>query len=210
MIRFISRIFFWVCFLGLVFFVGTNIWVFSSTSKQLYQELAEVPAAPIGLVLGTSPLTTNGTPNPYFESRIEATASLFHQNKISHVIVSGHDGGRYYNEPLRMQQALIEVGVPESAITLDHEGFRTLDSMIRCSEVFDQDDVMIITQSFHAYRALFIGNYLGMDVHAFAANKVSEGSVKVTIREYFARSLAVWELYVSGSRPEYFGKIETL
>jgi vancomycin permeability regulator SanA len=49
-----------------------------------------------------------------------------------------------------------------------------------------------------------------MKVQAFAANKVAAGRAKVTIREYFARSLAVWDLYFAGNGEKYSGKMETL
>ena len=210
MIRRIARLFIGLCLFCLLILALTNLWVYTSTSGQIHEDIDSVPFAPVGIVLGTSPLTVYGTPNPYFESRMEAAVALFRKNKISHILVSGDNGGRYYNEPLKMQQALLDAGIPEKAITIDNKGFRTLDSMIRCSEVFKQDQVTVITQSFHAHRALFIGNHLNMDVQAFAANKVAAGRAKVTIREYFARSLAVWDLYFAGNGEKYSGNKETL
>ncbi len=210
MIRWITRIFIGLCLACFFVLALTNLWVYTSTSGQIHEDIDSIPFAPVGIVLGTSPLTVYGTPNPYFESRMEAAVALFRGKKIRHILVSGDNGGKYYNEPLRMQQALLDAGIPETAITIDNKGFRTLDSMIRCSEVFNQDQVTVITQSFHAHRALFIGNHLEMDVQAFAANKVAAGRAKVTIREYFARSLAVWDLYFAGNGEKYSGKTETL
>lgn len=37
-----------------------------------------------------------------------------------------------------MQQSLIKAGIPESDITLDYAGFRTLDSVVRAKEIFGQ------------------------------------------------------------------------
>lgn len=210
MIRWLSKIFLGLVVVGIVLLVITNIWVYASTSDQVFANLEEIPYSPVGIVLGTSPKTVTGNPNPYFESRISAAVELYQKGKINHILVSGDNGGRYYNEPRNMKAALLDAGIQESHISIDNAGFRTLDSMVRCSRVFDQNQVTIVTQSFHAHRALFIGNYLDMNVHAFATEEVSKGTLKVIIREYFARSLAVWELYISGKQPKYLGKKETL
>ncbi len=62
-----------------------------------------------------------------------------------------------------MRSSLLESGVPENILVTDDGGMRTLDSVIRCKEVFEEDKILIITQRFHAYRALFISNYYKND-----------------------------------------------
>jgi SanA protein len=74
--------------------------------------------------------------NLFFSTRIEATKELFERGKIKHILVSGDNSQASYNEPEYMKQALMKAGVPESAITLDYAGFRTLDSIVRAKEVF--------------------------------------------------------------------------
>jgi SanA protein len=46
--------------------------------------------------------------------------------------------------------------VPESAITRDYAGLRTLDSVVRCRRVFGQTSVVIVSLRFHAERALYL------------------------------------------------------
>jgi SanA protein len=194
----------------IVFMSVTNIWVYNSTRQQVFEQSADVPFAAVGIVLGTSPKTMQGGPNPYFEERISAAADLYEMGKIKHILVSGDNATVYYNEPEKMKQALLKRGVPETAITLDYAGFRTLDSMFRCQKVFGQNEVTVITQPFHTYRALFIANYLDMKANAYATKKVHSASFKMAVREYLARSLAVWELYVVNKEPKFLGKKETL
>ncbi len=196
--------------IGVVFMTVTNIWVYNSTKSQVFEEPLDVPFAPVGIVLGTSPKTMQGGPNPYFEERIIAAAELLEMGKIQHILVSGDNATVYYNEPEKMKQALLERGVPEESITLDYAGFRTLDSMVRCQKVFGQNEVTVITQPFHTYRALFISNYLGMQANAYATKKVYSASFKMAVREYLARSLAVWDLYIVNKEPKFLGKKETL
>jgi SanA protein len=59
-----------------------------------------------------------------------------------------------------MKAALMKAGIPESVITLDYAGFRTLDSVVRAKEVFSlTGNITLISQPFHVERALFIAKY---------------------------------------------------
>ncbi|ELR68819.1 SanA protein [Fulvivirga imtechensis AK7] len=191
------------------FVVITNLWIYFSTTADVYTELDKVPSSQVALVLGTSHRLVDGSPNPFFHERMKTAAELYKQGKVKHILVSGDNATIYYNEPHKMRQALIKLGIPSEKITLDYAGFRTLDSIIRCKKVFGQDNIIIITQPFHSYRALFISNYYDMQAVAMTTEKV-ESSIKVQIREYFARMLAVWDLYVIKKEPKFLGKKETL
>ena len=96
-----------------------------------------------------------------------------------------------------MKKALILKGVPESVISIDTAGIGTFESVYRSKEVFHHHDIVIITQEFHAYRALYISQYYKMDAIAFSAQDVPVYSAtKVTIREFFARPKALMDLYL--------------
>ena len=82
---------------------------------------------------------------------------LYERGKIHHILVSGDNSTAAYNEPEAMRKSLVKAGIPERDITLDYAGFRTLDSVVRASEVFGQGSgFTIISQPFHVERALFI------------------------------------------------------
>ena len=89
----------------------------------------EVPAGRAALVLGTSQLLRDGSPNPYFDNRIRAAVLLWRTGRITAIVVSGDNGRTTYNEPEAMRDALVTQGVPAEAIRLDHAGFRTLDDV---------------------------------------------------------------------------------
>jgi SanA protein len=106
---------------------------------------------------------------------------------------------------------LIKQGVPESAITLDYAGLRTLDSVVRSKEIFGQSKITIITQPFHCYRALFISDYYDIDAVAMVAEDPSpEHSFKIIVREYFARTKAVLDLYIFKTSPRHLGQKEEI
>lgn len=194
-----------------LFFIGSNIWVVKSTEDRVFYDAEQLGDYRVALVLGTSHKLVGGASNPFFEHRMDRASELYQLGKIDHFIVSGDNRTRYYNEPLEMQKALVARGVPTRAITLDYAGLRTLDSVVRSKEIFGQDRIMIITQTFHSYRALFISNYYGIDAVAMvAAEPEFESSLKVRVREYFARSKAVLDLYVFKTNPQFLGEKEEI
>lgn len=190
--------------------VLANIWVIKSTEANVYSDHRLLPDNKIALVLGTSQKLVNGLPNPFFDNRILTAAALYHEGKVDHFILSGDNRTRYYNEPLAMKKALMKEGVPDSAITLDYAGLRTLDSVVRSKEIFGQNKIIIITQPFHSYRALFISRYYNIDAVALVAKDPGQESSKVYFREYFARAKAVLDLYILKTTPRHLGEKEPL
>jgi len=188
-----------------------NLWVIESTEQRVFSAYKDLPVNKVGLVLGTSSRLSNGSPNPFFDNRMKTAAELYKLGKISHIIVSGDNRTMYYNEPIEMQKALIKLGVPESVITLDYAGLRTLDSVIRSKEIFGQDHITIITQPFHSYRALFISHYFDIDAVALVVREPAQApTVKVYVREYFARAKAILDLYILKTTPRHLGEKEPI
>ncbi|HET8859680.1 SanA/YdcF family protein [Marivirga sp.] len=185
---------------AIVFAIFSNVFIISKTSKYIFEDIDEIPSKEIALVLGTSKRNVNGEANSFFDHRIDAAAELYHKGKVKGLLLSGDNRTRYYNEPRDMRKALIKKGVPENVISIDTAGLRTIESVARCKEVFNHQDVTIITQEFHAFRALYISQYYKMDAIAFSAEEVPVySSARVTIREFFARPKALLDLYVLNS-----------
>ena len=177
----------------------TNLWVVTSTQARVLTDYRHLPDSGVALVLGTSHKLMSGEPNPFFHNRMETAAQLYKQGKIIHFIVSGDNRTKYYNEPLEMQKALVKLGL------------RTLDSIVRCKEIFGQDNITIITQPFHSYRALFISDYYKVNAVALVANEPDrETAARVYAREYLARAKAVLDLYLLGTAPRHLGEKEPI
>lgn len=188
-----------------------NWWVVRSTEQNIFSDYDQLPNNPVGLVLGTSSRLTSGLPNTFFENRMRTAADLFRLGKIGHIIVSGDNRTKFYNEPLEMKRALIKLGVPDSVITLDYAGLRTLDSVIRSKEIFGQDHITIITQPFHSYRAIFISHYFDIKAVALVVRETQqEPTVRGYIREYLARAKAILDLYVLKTAPRHLGEKEPI
>ncbi len=192
--------------LGFAFLLFCNYWVKDSVKDRMYSSLEDLPQNDVALVLGTTPRLSKNIHNLYFDYRINAAHTLYMKGKVKHLILSGDNSQLNYNEPVAMQKALIKKGVPRDAITLDYAGFRTLDSVVRCREIFQQHKFTIVSQRFHNFRALFIAKAYDLDAVAFDATEpASHKDSKTLLREYLARCKAVLDLYILNKQPKYLG-----
>ena len=182
--------------------LGANYWIISQVNSNVYNNLDQVSYSDVALVLGTSKSINGRDENPFFTNRINAAAELFFAGKVKHILVSGDNSTKHYNEPRDMRKALIDRGVPAHCITMDFAGLRTFDSVVRSNKIFQQERVTIVSQGFHNYRALYIANYVGMDAIAYNAAYPTAASNKTLYREYLARVKALLDLYVFGPTPK--------
>lgn len=178
---------------------------------RLFRSIETVPANDVGLVLGTAKTTKRGNTNLHFKQRIEAAAALYRSGRVRHLLVSGDNHIAGYDEPTDMRDALIAAGVPESAITRDYAGFRTLDSVVRAQTVFGLERFTILTEEFHCPRALWIARRHGLDAVAFAAPDLSvRWSLRVKVREQLARAWCAVDLYLLHRNPKFPGPREPI
>jgi len=177
--------------------IACNVWVSRETEPYIYHNSQRLAACPTGLVLGTSKRVRDGNENLFFRYRIEAAARLYQEGKVKRLILSGDNSSRYYNEPSDMKNALLQLGVPENTMILDYAGQNTLQSVVRCHQLYDQDSVIVISQAFHGARAVFIARRYQFPFIAYAAQDVPwQASLKVRIREYLARPKAIVDIFV--------------
>ncbi len=157
-----------------------------------YNDIAQVPAREVGLVLGTSKYVAPGRPNLHYQYRMDAAAALFKAGKVQRLIVSGNGTDSHYNEPRMMREDLIARGVPADRIISDNAGLRTFDSVVRAAEVFGAPNCVVVSQPSHNERAIFIGRTRGQDMIGWNARVVSLWTdPRTAVRERLARVLAV-------------------
>lgn len=195
---------------GVALFVSNRA-IERAAAGKTYTEVQQVPARAVAVVLGTSS-RISGRPNRFYTARIEAAWELYRAGKVKHILVSGDNSTRYYNEPDEMKADLMEKGVPESYITPDYAGLRTLDSVVRANRVFGQDRFIIVSQCFHGERGIYLATQHGIDAIAFCAADVygAMGS-KIYLREYFARLKAVIDVWILRKQPKHLGeKVEII
>jgi SanA protein len=183
----------------------------SAAAGRIFRSVDAVPQNDVAMVLGTGKLTARGFLNLHFKQRIAAAAALYRAGKVRHLLVSGDNHIKSYDEPTDMRDALVAAGVPTNAITCDYAGFRTLDSVVRAESVFGLTHFTIVTEEFHCPRALWIARQHGLDVVAFAAPDLSvRWSARVKAREVLARAWCALDLYVLNRGPKFPGPPEPI
>lgn len=144
-----------------------------NAKDRLYDKVEDIPHRKVGLVLGTSPISTwNGRRNYYFDHRIKAAAELYNAGKVDWLVVSGGDYRNTengYDEPVAMRDSLMKQGVDSARIVLDYDGTRTLNSIAKMRDVYRQDSIIIISQKYHNERALYQAKHLGIDAIGYNA-----------------------------------------
>jgi SanA protein len=184
-----------------------NIWILKSANGRVFTDITALPENDVALVLGAGRTMYGGSINLHFKARTEAAAHLYHLGKVKHLLLSGDNHLQGYDEPSDMKEALLKLGVPESAMTLDYAGFRTLDSVVRAKEVFGLNKLTIVTDDFHIQRAIFLSEHYGLEAVAYCSAKIPLGlSANVRLREIGARVKAVMDVYLLNTRPKFLGE----
>lgn len=191
-----------LCVAGLLLITANAVYVLKQAGRTHHPE-STCPSAQVGIVFGTSQYLRSGLENPHFHGRVELGARLFMEGQVSHLLLSGDHRTPFYNEPLRMQEALLQRGVPAEAMTLDSAGLSTFDTLKRASRVYLLEKPLLITQDYHLPRALFIAEYFGLDAQGCIASGPGWSSMKrLWLRELAARLRSIGDLYIWQRQPD--------
>ena len=164
--------------------LGINFYVVKSTEKQIAKEFST--DFDCILVLGAG--VKNGNPKPMLEHRLDYAIDLYNKGVSSKIIMSGDHGRKDYDEVNVMKNYAIEKGVPSEDIFMDHAGFSTYESIYRAREIFKVKRMVIVTQEYHLYRALYIANQFGIEAVGYASDpRTYSGQLYRELREIIAR-----------------------
>ena len=167
---------------------GINLYVKISTNKQIikendYTELSDVDCI---IILGAG--IWGDKPSPMLEDRLLEGIKLYQNSVSDKIIMSGDHGRKEYDEVNIMKNYAIEKGIPSENIFMDHAGFSTYESIYRAKDIFEAKKVVIVTQEYHLYRALYIANQLGLEAYGVGADpRQYVGATFREIREILAR-----------------------
>ena len=198
--------------LGFVFVMFWSQFLYSVAiplhNSMIYKNIKNVPKKDVALLLGTTKYVAKGRKNYYYTYRIEAAVKLWRAGKIRAIVVSGDGRSKYHDEATMMHDDLVRLGVPSKYITKDKYGLRTLDSIIRAKEIFDLEDYIIISQTFHLKRALLLADAKGQKAIGFATKEITgtPAAKKMEAREVMATFKAYLDLYVLDTKAKVYGK----
>lgn len=205
----LRRLLKWACLagvLGIAFIGYTYLSAWFAAHGKTTADTNALTHRQAGLVFGCSPKIGEDE-NLFFRYRIEAAARLWQSGKVDCLLVSGDNRSRYYNEPVKMRDALMAHGVPKEKIISDYAGLSTLDSVMRAKEIFGLTDVTFVTQRFHNDRAIYLARANGITAQGFNAKDVSwKLGWKTRVREIPARVKMWLDVNLLNTRPRHGGQ----
>ena len=168
--------------------LGINFYVVLSTKNKIISEeqAKQIEDAECILILGAG--IWGDKPSPMLEDRLLQGIELYKQGVAPKIIMSGDHTKEDYDEVNVMKNFAIEHGVPSEDIFMDHAGISTYDSMYRAKEIFGLNKIIVVTQKYHLYRALYVGNSIGIECYGVGADpRKYAGQFLREIREILAR-----------------------
>jgi len=139
------------------------------------------------LVLGAG-VREDGSPSHMLEDRLLQGIELYNNGVAPKIIMSGDHGSEEYDEVNVMKGFAVSKGVPSEDIFMDHAGFSTYESLYRAKHIFGCKKIVIVTQKYHLYRALYIAESLGIEAYGIPSDpRTYVGATYREFREIIAR-----------------------
>ena len=197
--------------LGIIILVclGTlfvNLYMINTTKKQIIEinDIKSQKNVDAILVLGCKAYSDG--PSLMLEKRLIKAKEVYNLLNTK-LLLSGDHGGKKYDEVNVMRDYLLAEGVPSRDIFLDHAGVSTYDSIYRAKYVFDAKKIIIVTQEYHLYRALYLANKLGIEATGIKAEDIPYKSImfKNEVREILSRNKNFFKV-IFKPRSKYVGE----
>lgn len=210
-LRMISIILLCVFAVGIAAVCGINAHVKAVGKARLVtpEDAALLEEVDCILVLGCF-VREDGTPSAMLSDRLRRGVQLYKSGVSPKLLMSGDHGQREYNEVQAMKQYAIENGVPSEDVFMDHAGFSTYESLYRARDVFGAKKVLIVTQEYHLYRALYIAKSLGLEAYGVTSDyQTYAGQSQRDVREVLAR-VKDFGTSIFKPKPTYLGEYISL
>ncbi len=192
--------------LGIGSVLAINAWVKGSVSERILtqEEAAALQDIDCVVVLGCQ-VKSDGTPSDMLADRLKRSVALYEAGAAPKLLMSGDHGTHGYDEVSAMKQYALDAGVPSVDVFMDHAGFSTYETVYRAKEIFGAEKILIVTQEYHLYRALYIAGAMGMDAYGVSADyRQYVGQAAMDFREVLAR-VKDFGLSILKPEPTYLG-----
>lgn len=175
--------------LGIASLIIVNLHVKSAAGEHFLSptQAAQLEDADCIIVLGCG-VGADGSLSGMLRDRLTRGLELYSSGAAKKLLMSGDHGRADYNEVGAMKQYAIDNGVPSEDVFMDHAGFSTYETMYRARDVFKARKVIIVTQEYHLYRAVYIARQLGLEAYGVSSDLHSySGQGMRNFREVLAR-----------------------
>ncbi len=185
--------------------VVNGIVIFSAKRFILSEEEAAERNADCMLVLGA--YASGNWLSPMLQDRVEQGIALYRLGAAPKLLMSGDHGREDYDEVNAMKAYALAAGVPDEDVFMDHAGFSTYESAYRAKAVFQARTVIIVTQKYHLYRAVYVARRLGLDAYGVASDpRPYANQLQREIREVAARTKDFFYA-IFRPKPTYLGEV---
>ena len=194
-------------FFGLASTFCINAFVKNSVSDRIIttSDASQLSDIDCIIVLGCQ-VKNDGTPSVMLADRIRRGIELYELGCAPKILMSGDHGRYVYNEVGPMRQFALDKGVPSEDIFMDHAGFSTYESIYRVKEIFGAKKILIVTQQYHLYRALYIAEQFGIDAYGVPSDyHTYGGQASQNVREFLAR-IKDFFMSIFKPKPTYLGE----
>ena len=170
----------------LVFSINGYIKTFSKKRIISLEEASNLDDVDCILILGAG--VWGDRPTHMLEDRLDFGIALYEMGASNRLLMSGDHGRENYDEVNVMKDYAVNEGVLSSDVFMDHAGFSTYESLYRARDIFEAKKIIIVTQEYHLYRALYVADKLGLEAYGVASNpREYVGQSSREIREILAR-----------------------
>lgn len=182
-------VFLCLAIVGMVAVLGVNAYVKGVGGRRIIslEDAAKMEDVDAILVLGCL-VKSDGSPSDMLRDRLMMGVELYNAGASPKLLMSGDHGQKGYDEVSAMKKYAIDADIASEDIFMDHAGFSTYESVYRAKEIFQADKVVIVTQEYHLYRALYIAEKLDIEAYGVPSDyHTYVGQIMREIREILAR-----------------------
>lgn len=175
--------------LGIAALLGINAAVKGTVKDKILtsQQASELDGVDCILVLGCY-VHENGVPSDMLHDRLQMGVELYDLGAAPKLLMTGDHGREDYDEVDAMKTFAVDAGIPSENVFMDHAGFSTYESMYRARDIFQAKKIIIVTQEYHLYRAIYIAEKLGLEAYGVASDyRGYSGQTMRDAREILAR-----------------------
>lgn len=163
---------------------GSNAWILHQT-RRVVSSQSPKETWEYAIVLGAG--VRGKRLSDALKGRMTKAVDLYTKKRVRRILISGDGTDRFYNEPKAMLAFAQSHAVPEATLVVDNRGYSTYATMVRARDQFGVTSALIVSQSYHVARAVWIARSLGIQARGVAVQD-PEDSFMMHAREVLARS----------------------
>lgn len=185
--------------------ISINVYIKATAKKRIVslEEAAGLDGVDCIIILGAG--VRGERPTHMLQDRLDYGIALYEMGASNRLLMSGDHGRKNYDEVNVMKDYAINKGVSSSHVFMDHAGFSTYESLYRARDIFETKKVIIVTQKYHLYRALYVADKLGLDAYGVASDPREYAGQRVRdVREILARVKDFFYVIIK-PEPTYLG-----